>query len=114
MENCIFCKIVSGEIPAKKEYESESIFVFHDITPQAPIHLLIIPKQHITSMNEIASLDSKVMIEILQVIPKLAEKNGIQDKGYRLVNNCGNHGGQTVGHIHFHLLGGRHMKWPPG
>ncbi|XDD44029.1 histidine triad nucleotide-binding protein [Leptospira sp. WS60.C2] len=114
MENCIFCKIIKGEIPAKKEYESDSILVFHDITPQAPIHLLIIPKQHITSMNEIDSLDPKVITEIFQVIPKLAEKNKIQEKGYRLVNNCGSHGGQTVGHIHFHLLGGRHLQWPPG
>ncbi|TGL72465.1 histidine triad nucleotide-binding protein [Leptospira jelokensis] len=114
MENCIFCKIINGEIPSKKEYESDSIFVFHDITPQAPIHLLIIPKQHITSMNEIGNLDPKVISEIFQVIPKVAEKNGIMEKGYRVVNNCGNYGGQTVGHIHFHLLGGRHMVWPPG
>lgn len=114
MENCIFCKIIRGEIPAKKEYESDSIFVFHDITPQAPIHLLIIPKTHITSMNEIGNLDPKVINDIFQVIPKLAEKNGIMEKGYRVVNNCGNYGGQTVGHLHFHLLGGRHMVWPPG
>lgn len=114
MENCLFCKIIRGEIPSKKEYESDSIFVFHDITPQAPIHLLIIPKTHITSMNEIGNLDPKVINEIFQVIPKLAEKYGIIEKGYRVVNNCGNYGGQTVGHLHFHLLGGRHMVWPPG
>ncbi|TGL90730.1 histidine triad nucleotide-binding protein [Leptospira congkakensis] len=114
MENCLFCKIVSGEIPSKKEYESENILVFHDITPQAPFHVLVIPKVHISNMNEIGDLDPEILKEIFHIIPKVAKQNGIAEKGYRLVNNCGNFGGQTVHHIHFHLLGGRHMNWPPG
>ncbi|TGL37595.1 histidine triad nucleotide-binding protein [Leptospira perdikensis] len=114
MENCLFCKIASGEIQSKKAYESKNILAFHDITPQAPFHVLIIPKTHISSMNQIGDLDPEILKEILQSIPKIADENGIAEKGYRVVNNCGNFGGQTVNHIHFHLLGGRHMKWPPG
>ncbi|TGN19333.1 histidine triad nucleotide-binding protein [Leptospira idonii] len=113
-ENCIFCKIAKGEIPAKIEYQDEDIIAFHDITPQAPLHLLVIPKTHIASANEINSENSRFLSKIFETIPKLTKSFGVNEKGYRVVNNCGDHGGQTVHHIHFHVLGGRHLAWPPG
>ncbi len=113
-ENCLFCNISKGIIPSKKVYEDEDIFVFHDISPVAPLHLLIIPKKHIKSINELEPADTLVVGKIFIKIQSLTKEFGLSEKGYRVVNNTGEFGGQTVHHIHFHLLGGRHLQWPPG
>lgn len=114
MENCIFCKIIKGEIPSKKIYEDDKVIAFHDISPAAPVHVLVIPKEHIESANHITEENSQVIAHIFQVINKIVEELNIAEDGYRIVNNCGNDGGQTVGHLHFHVLGGRKLQWPPG
>ncbi|GIM28075.1 histidine triad nucleotide-binding protein [Clostridium polyendosporum] len=114
MENCIFCKIIKGEIPSKKIYEDDKVIAFHDISPAAPVHVLVIPKEHIESANYITQENSKVIAHIFQVINKIVEELNISQGGYRIVNNCGNDGGQTVNHLHFHVLGGRELQWPPG
>ncbi len=114
MEDCIFCKIINKEIPAKIIYEDEYIVAFEDINPQAPVHVLIIPKDHFYSLNDIPSDKQELLGHIVLKARKLAEKKGIKDKGYRLVLNTGKNSGQEVFHIHFHLLGGRQMTWPPG
>ncbi|NLZ34009.1 MAG: histidine triad nucleotide-binding protein [Clostridiales bacterium] len=112
--DCIFCKIINGEIPSSKIYEDEEVLAFHDINKAAPIHFLVIPKKHIQSANEINSENSKIIAHIFEVISKLAKDLGISEGGYRIVNNCGKDGGQTVNHLHFHVLGQRDLKWPPG
>ena len=111
---CIFCKIIAGEIPSSKVYEDELVLAFRDIEPQAPEHVIIIPKEHIPSANAITSENSGVIAHIFEVIPKIAKDLNIDESGYRVVNNCGKDGGQTVEHIHFHLTGGRHFGWPAG
>jgi len=106
MDNCIFCKIVKGDIPSKKAYEDELCYAFHDIEPAAPVHVLIVPKEHILSgVDEINEKNAAVVAHIFTVIPKLAKELGL-DNGYRVVSNVGEDGGQTVRHIHFHLIGG--------
>ncbi|HHX23767.1 MAG: histidine triad nucleotide-binding protein [Tepidanaerobacteraceae bacterium] len=112
--DCIFCKIANHEIPAKIMHEDEDIISFQDANPQAPIHLLIVPKKHIPSIMEISDDDRELMNKIVKVAQKLAKSNNLDKKGFRLVVNIGNEGGQTVNHLHFHLLGGRFMTWPPG
>ena len=114
MENCLFCKIIAGEIPSTKVYEDELIYAFNDIEPQAPHHIIIVPKVHIASTNDITADNSKYVARIFEVIPKIANEFGFAEDGYRVVNNCGKNGGQTVGHIHFHLTGGREFGWPAG
>ncbi len=114
MDNCIFCKIIEGSIPSNKIYEDDTIYAFYDINPAAPVHFLVIPKVHISSANALNSENSAVVAHIFDVIGELAAKEGIADKGYRIVNNCGADGGQTVEHLHFHVLGGRNLTWPPG
>ncbi|KNF09353.1 hypothetical protein CLPU_3c01310 [Gottschalkia purinilytica] len=114
MSDCIFCKIVKGEIPAKKVYEDDKVIAFNDISPQSPIHILVIPKNHISSANDINDENKEIIGHIFSVISNIAKSEGIADKGYRIVNNCGEDGGQTVSHIHFHILGGRQLQWPPG
>ena len=111
--DCVFCKSSNDEIPSKKVYEDDKILVFHDLDPQAPVHVLIIPKQHISSTWEITEENSGIIAYVFEKAPQLAKQLGL-DGGFRLVNNCGNDGGQTVQHLHFHLLGGRFMAWPPG
>lgn len=111
--DCIFCKIVSGLIPCTKVYEDEEILAFNDLDSKAPIHVLIIPKEHIASTNDLTIDNNKIIGHIFYVASKIAKNFGLTN-GYRIVNNCGNDGGQTVGHLHFHLLGGRTMEWPPG
>ena len=111
--DCIFCKIANGTIPSTKVYEDELILAFRDLDPQAPTHVLIIPKEHIASANEITEENAAVVAHIFTVAKKIAAQEGLEN-GYRIVNNCGEDGGQTVKHMHFHLLGGRSMKWPPG
>lgn len=112
--DCIFCKIINKEIPSSIVYEDEKVIAFKDINPQAPIHLLIVPKKHIPSLLEIEEKDSYLLTEIIKIIKELAKANNIDDKGFRVVVNTGDEGGQTVHHLHFHLLGGRFMTWPPG
>ena len=111
--DCIFCKIARNEISSKKLYEDDVIVAFNDLEPQAPVHVLIIPKEHISSANEITAENSDIIGKIFLVAAKIAKEQGL-DKGYRIVNNCGEDGGQTVQHLHFHLLGGRKMHWPAG
>lgn len=108
-ENCIFCKIIKGEIPSKKVYEDEEILAFNDINPAAPIHVLVIPKKHITSLAEMEDGDEKIVGKIYKVINEIAEKLGVKEKGYRVIVNCGKDGGQEVGHLHFHLLAGKQL-----
>lgn len=112
--DCLFCKIIAGEIPSKKVYEDELVYAFHDIEPQAPYHVVIVPKKHIKSANEINAENSVYVSKIFEAIPKIAAELGFAADGYRVVNNCGVHGGQTVGHLHFHLTGGRQFLWPAG
>ncbi len=113
MSDCIFCKIVEGGIPADKVHEDSEMLAFRDVSPQAPVHVLIIPKRHIASLNDAGTDDAELVGRILVRIPALAQKLGVAG-GYRVVNNCGASAGQSVFHIHFHLLGGRAMGWPPG
>ncbi|MBQ2889885.1 MAG: histidine triad nucleotide-binding protein [Clostridia bacterium] len=112
--DCLFCKIIKGEIPSNKVYEDDAVFAFRDIEPQAPVHILIIPKEHIASANELNDENSAIVGHIFSVAAKIAKSEGIAEGGYRIVNNCGADGGQTVGHLHFHMLGGRSLTWPPG
>lgn len=113
MTNCLFCNIIKGEIPSTLIYEDERVLAFNDINPQAPVHFLVIPKEHIESMDHINPDNKELMGHILFIASKIAKDMGL-DKGYRIVNNCGRDGGQTVNHIHFHVLGKRNMSWPPG
>jgi histidine triad (HIT) family protein len=109
-----FCKIASGEVPGDMVYRDERVIAINDIDPKAPVHILIMPKDHIPSLNDIDQEKSDLVGHIFMVAAKLASQKGIAKKGYRVVNNCGVEGGQSVEHIHFHLLGGRNMAWPPG
>ena len=109
MENCLFCKIAGGQIPATKVYEDETVLAFRDIAPQAPTHILVIPKTHIGSVAEITGENSGVVAHIFEVIPVIAEKEGLVN-GYRVVSNCGQDAGQTVHHLHFHILGGQELN----
>lgn len=113
MSDCLFCKIVNGEIPSKKIYEDETVLVFEDITPVAPIHYLAIPKLHISKLDEITAENSSVISHIYEVISKLAKDLELTD-GFRVVANCGENAGQTVFHIHFHVMAGRPFEWPAG
>ena len=113
MSHCLFCRMIAGEIKAKVEYEDEDIYAVHDINPQAPVHLLIIPKKHIAQIKDLNELDSKLAGSLIFLAKQLAVQEKIED-GYRLVFNNGSSAGQTVFHVHLHLLGGRKMTWPPG
>ena len=106
MENCLFCKIVKGDIPSTKVYEDEKILAFRDIAPMAPTHILVIPKAHIGSVNEVNAENADIVAHIFTVIPKIAAAEGLTN-GYRVVSNCGSDAGQTVHHLHFHILGGK-------
>ena len=108
--DCIFCKILNKEIPSNIVYENDNILAFKDIAPQAPVHVVIIPKTHISSANEINEGNSKCISEVFKAIPEIAKKLGIEETGYRIINNCGEDGCQSVKHIHFHMLGGRKMS----
>ena len=113
MDNCLFCKIVNGDIPSSKVYEDDTVYAFNDIAPAAPVHVLIIPKEHITSAADITAENSGVIAHIFEVAAKIAQEKGLSD-GFRVVTNCGDSAGQTVKHLHFHLLSGRDFTWPPG
>lgn len=114
MEDCLFCKIIRGEIPSNKVYEDDMVYAFCDIAPQAPHHVVIIPKIHFASANEVTSENSAYVARIFEVIPQIAKELGFAENGYRVVNNCGEDGLQTVKHLHFHLMGGRKFGWPAG
>ena len=109
MENCIFCKIAAGEIPSTKVYEDELVLAFRDIAPMAPTHILVIPKAHIGSVQEITAENSSVVTHIFEVIPQIAAGEKLEN-GYRVVSNCGPDAGQTVHHLHFHILGGKQLN----
>lgn len=112
--DCLFCKIIAKSIPAKIEYEDDHLIAIHDINPQAPVHLLLIPKQHIARIADVTESGLAVVSRLIFQAKKIAETRKFSEAGYRLVFNSGAEGGQTVFHIHLHLLGGRPMKWPPG
>jgi histidine triad (HIT) family protein len=114
MDSCLFCRIVRGEIPAKIVYEDEKCLAFEDIKPQAPVHILLIPKTHFASLNEAPAGAESLLGEMLFRARAIAREKGIGENGYRVVLNTARDSGQEVFHIHFHLLGGRHMTWPPG
>ena len=113
-ENCIFCQIVAGQIPADKLYDDEQVLAFRDINPQAPTHVLVIPKRHIESLATMTEDDSAVLGHVLATASRLARELNIAGSGYRVVFNIGRDGGMAVDHLHAHLLGGRRMAWPPG
>lgn len=114
MPECVFCLIVQGKIDSRKIYEDDELLAFKDINPEAPVHILIVPKKHIASLLEIDNQDMPIISKIFTTAKKLAEDFGISETGFRIVTNCGRDGGQSVGHLHFHLLGGRELHWPPG
>ncbi len=112
--DCLFCRIIKKEIPAKTVYDDEEILAFEDINPQAPVHVLVIPKKHISTSLDIREGDNELIGRLFQVANKLARDRGVAEKGFRLVVNCNREAGQTVFHLHLHILAGRVMHWPPG
>jgi histidine triad (HIT) family protein len=114
VENCLFCKIAGGEIPAKIVYQDEDVVAFEDIDPQAPQHILVIPRRHITSLADLSGEDLPLLALLFAVMNRLANKLGLAQRGYRVISNVGPDAGQVVLHVHFHLLGGRAFGWPPG
>lgn len=114
MMDCLFCKIVKGSLPCDFIYEDDRVLAFNDITPQAPVHVLIIPKQHINSLITISDDDIDILVHIHRAVQVLVKQLKVDQLGFRLVVNTGTDGGQTVPHLHFHLLAGRNMQWPPG
>ncbi len=113
-DDCIFCKIGAGIIPVKPVYEDEYIVAFPDINPVAPVHVLVIPRVHIGGLSDVTFQEKELMAHILCTLPRIAKQLGIDETGFRVVTNSGKEGGQSVPHLHFHLLGGRYMDWPPG
>lgn len=107
--DCLFCKIIAGDIPSTKVYEDDAVYAFRDIAPQAPTHILVVPKVHITSVDQITAENSPLIAHIFEVIPQIAAAEGLKN-GYRVVSNCGPDAGQTVGHLHFHILGGKELS----
>ena len=114
MSDCLFCRIVEKKIPAKVVYEDDQILAFDDVNPRAPVHTLVIPKQHVASVQDLGESDRTLLAQLLLACTKVARHKGLADPGFRLVVNTGRDGGQTVFHLHLHVLGGRHMAWPPG
>lgn len=112
MDDCLFCKIVAGKVPSTVVYEDDTVFAFKDVNPQAPVHFLVIPKEHITSCGEITPENSGIVAHCFEVISKVTKEQGIES--FRVVSNCGEQAGQSVPHLHFHVLAGRDMTWPPG
>ncbi len=114
MQDCIFCKIAQKIIPSKVIYEDDQVIAFHDVNPVAPVHVLLIPKKHFSTLLDITPEDAGLIGHLHLVASQLAEQLELSEKGFRLVSNCKEHGGQTVFHLHFHLLGGKQFHWPPG
>jgi histidine triad (HIT) family protein len=113
MEDCLFCKIAAGKIPSEKVYEDDTVYAFRDIDPKAPVHFLVIPKKHIERLSDVTPENSAVIAHIYEVIALLSKQLGL-GSGFRVVSNCGDDAGQTVWHVHFHVLAGRSLAWPPG
>lgn len=114
MTDCLFCKIIAGEIPSDKVYEDEHVYAFRDINPAAPLHVLIVPKKHIAMINDVEDEDAEIMGRLFIAAKKISKELGVADDGYRVVMNCGEGAGQTVFHVHLHLLARRELTWPPG
>jgi len=114
MAECLFCRIAAGEIRATVIYQDELVVAFRDINPQAPTHMLLIPRKHIASLSDLSADDDAIIGHLVRISAQIAESEGVATRGYRLVANCGREAGQSVDHVHFHLLGGRAMDWPPG
>ena len=114
MSDCLFCKITQGEIPADIIFENDDVLAFNDVNPQAPVHLLIIPKKHISTVNDMTDDDQLIMGKLFSAAKAIAKQKGVSDDGYRLVVNCNEKAGQTVFHIHMHMLADRALTWPPG
>ena len=114
MDDCLFCKIIRGELPSDKVYEDEMVLAFNDIDKKAPVHILVIPKKHVGSLLELGDEDAALTAHIMGVIQRIAKETGVDKSGFRVVVNTGDDGGQTVHHLHFHILGGRSLEWPPG
>lgn len=114
MENCLFCKMVRGDIQPAVVYENDQVLAFHDINPQAPVHVLVVPKRHIATLNDLGDQDTELMGQLYVAAKTVAEREGIAEPGYRTVINCNAQAGQSVYHLHLHVLGGRRMHWPPG
>lgn len=114
MSECLFCKIIEKKIPAKIVHEDDQTLAFDDINPQAPIHTLIIPKRHVPSIQDFSTQDQSLLAQLVLTCTKVAKQKGVSESGYRIVTNSGADAGQTVFHVHWHVLGGRHMRWPPG
>jgi histidine triad (HIT) family protein len=112
--SCLFCKIVAGEIPSKRVHEDDELLAFEDIKPEAPVHILIVPKRHIPTLNEMQPGDEALVGAMIRRAATIAKERGVDESGYRTVFNCNSYAGQTVFHIHLHLLGGRRLSWPPG
>jgi histidine triad (HIT) family protein len=112
--DCLFCKIVAGQIPGSIVFQNEHVVAFRDITPRAPTHVLIVPRRHIATLNDLTAEDDALVGEVVRAAAAVAKEQGLADRGYRTVFNCNAEAGQTVFHIHLHLLGGRPMTWPPG
>jgi histidine triad (HIT) family protein len=113
-QDCVFCKLVSGDLPVKAVYQDEEVLAFSDINPQAPVHLLVVPKKHYADVIEASAADAKIISRLFAVISRLVTDKDLLSEGFRVVANTGSYGGQTVKHLHFHVLGGRFMGWPPG
>lgn len=113
-DNCIFCKIIAGEVPARTLFEDDRVVVIEDIDPQAPVHLLIFPRRHVRTTLDLTEQDNQLIGHMFQVASQLAKERNVAENGFRIVNNCNEDGGQSVWHLHFHLLGGRRLTWPPG
>lgn len=109
MDNCLFCKIVKGDIPSTKVYENDKVYAFRDINPQAPVHILVIPKKHCANILEGVALKDGIMVELTEAIAEIAKQEGIDESGFRVITNCGKDGAQSVGHLHFHILGGKQL-----
>ena len=114
MSDCLFCKILDGDIPCDRVYENDQVIAFRDVNPQAPTHILVIPREHISTVNDLTAEDKSIVAEMMLAAQAIAKQEGIEESGYRLVMNCNEGAGQMVFHIHLHILGGRRMNWPPG
>lgn len=112
MRDCLFCKIINGDIPSDKVYEDQNVYAFRDIDAKAPVHVLVIPKEHIDNILDVAA--EQYSAQLFKAVRIIAEREGLAEDGFRVVVNTGVDGGQTVGHLHLHILGGRHLEWPPG
>jgi histidine triad (HIT) family protein len=112
--DCLFCRITDGEIPARFVYRDDRVVAFHDVNPQAPVHVLVVPVRHVVSLRELTTVDGDLLAHIVEVIQQVTRETHVDESGYRTVVNTGPDGGQSVGHLHLHVLGGRRMAWPPG